>query len=230
MHAANDLQRALCGWQLFARRSASSGPFTALFNPHAPITLSNALWLTQETSPALLESELSGAAALYSLEAVTPSLVVASPWRNALEPTLKRAGWHRVNRYGFAPLEPLGEGSRFRVEQVAWTQARSLAEIIATATGQAPYALALAQTLARTLEGHSRALVSYLAWDESGAACGAMIALQQERALTAFALETTAAAQAALLSRLAFDAEAQGLEAAQFVAQKEGGLELWQPS
>jgi hypothetical protein len=151
-----------------------------------------------------------------------------------LAEALQKAGFAPKARCAWRFLQtadaPLTENAT-TTEQVHWTQARALGEVLATVYDLPGYGAAVAQALARALQ-HAE-LEAFVAYHDR--AVGAMVTRSAAGALSAFVLETLSGeAHAALTARLTFEADARGLRAYTLsctpslhrALQKEG-LEVW---
>ncbi|CAA9570776.1 MAG: hypothetical protein AVDCRST_MAG86-1745 [uncultured Truepera sp.] len=204
-------------WRLLAETNVSFGRSKALVNTAAPIILSNALWYPEPESIADMGD-------FYREQGVLPSCFLSSALDDKLLQALAltNVGLSRTAQYGFNPVAA-SQPSDVSVEQVGWTQARTLGEVIAAAH-DSPYAVAVGQTLALALQLEG-ALTAFIAYD--GPPVGAMVTLTTAES-TAFVLETLSeSADAALRARLASEAQTRGKAAFVFEQTATGDLELW---
>ncbi len=162
----------------------------------------------------------------YREQSVLPSCFLSPILDDDLSQTLAltNAGFSRVAQYGFGAVTA-SHSSKVGVEQVGWAQTRTLGEVIAAKYTLSPYAVAVGQALALALQLES-ALGAFVAYD--GKPVGAMVMLEAE-SLNAFVLETLSAeADAALRTRLTFEAKTRGKKAFVFEQVETGAFELWQ--
>jgi hypothetical protein len=214
-----DYDHAFGFWRLLAESYTPLGTSKALVNTEAPILLSNALWYPEPESVAELRD-------FYNEQGVSASCVLSARLDVGLFQTLAltNAGFSRAAQYGFSPVIT-AQSSDLSVEQVSWTQARTLGEVIASVYELSPYAVAVGQSLALAMQLEP-ALEAFVAY--GGRPVGAMVTLETLEKLVAFVLETlTEAATGALRARLLFEAETRGKEAFVFEQTQTGGLELW---
>jgi len=215
-----DYDHAFRFWRLLAESYVPLGSSKALVNTEAPIVLSNALWYPEPESIAEMGDfyrEQGVAAACFLPAMLDDGLFQAL--------ALSNAGFSRTAQYGLTPIAAT-EPADLSVEQVSWSQARTLGETITEVYELSPYAVAVGQSLALAmqLEDDLTAFVAY-----EGPPVGAMVTLETPENLIAFVLETlTGAADGALRARLCFEAETRGKGALVFEQTETGTLELWQ--
>lgn len=207
-------------WRLLAETSVPFGSSKALLNESAPIVLANALWYPDaESIPEL--------APFYAEQGVIASCFLDAERDPNLLVTLAltNANFSRTAQYALEPA-PTYQDASLPVEQVSWTQARSLADVIAQRDAMADYAVVTGQTLALALQLEP-ALSAYIAYDD--APVGAMLTFETPARLLAMVLESlTPEAEAALRKRLSLEADTRGKPAFIFTETEQGGLELWQ--
>lgn len=206
-------------WRLLAESYVPLGQGKALVNPAAPFLLSNALWYPEPESVAELRD-------FYREQGISASCLVSVALDDGLLQTLAltHAGFLRIAQYDLTPVREAAAGAA-DVEQVSWTQARALGEVIAAAYELSPYAVAVGQSLALAMQLEPK-LAAFIAYN--GQPVGAMVALETDEQLIAFILEApTALSQGALRARLSFEAETRGKGAFVFAQAPVGGLELW---
>jgi hypothetical protein len=216
---AADYDHAFEFWRLLAESYTPFGNSKALVNTEAPFILSNALWYPEPGSITELRD-------FYNEQGVSASCVLSALLDDGLFQTLalSNAGFSRTAQYTFSPVSAANP-TELAVEQVSWTQARTLGEVIAEVYALSPYAVAVGQSLALAmqLENDLAAFVAY-----GGPAVGAMVTLETPEKLVAFVLESlTEGADSALRTRLLFEAETRGKGAFVFEQTQTGGLELW---
>lgn len=207
-------------WRLLAESYIPLGTSKALVNTEAPFILSNALWYPESGSITELRD-------FYNEQGVSASCVLSAPLDDGLFQTLalSNAGFSRTAQYTFSPVSATNP-TELAVEQVSWTQARTLGEVIAEVYELSPYAVAVGQSLALAMQlgGNLTAFVAY-----DGPPVGAMVTLEASEKLVAFVLESlTEGAGSALRARLLFEVETRGKEAFVFEQTETGPLELWQ--
>jgi hypothetical protein len=111
-------------------------------------------------------------------------------------------------------------------EQVSWTQARALAQVIAQRDELDAYAVITGQTLALALQLEPN-LNAFIAYDETPV--GAMLTHETPARLLGMVLESlTPDAEASLRTRLTLEARTRDKPAFVFEQAEEGALELWQ--
>ena len=207
-------------WRLLAETSVPFGSGKALLNESAPIVLANALWYPDaESIPEL--------APFYAEQGIRASCFLDAERDPNLLITLAltNADFSRTAQYALEPA-PKGQHASLPVEQVSWTQARALAEVIAQRDDLSDYAVVTGQTLALALQLEP-SLSAYIAYDD--VPVGAMLTLETPTRLLAMVLESlTPEAEEALLERLALEADIRGKPAFVFTQTEGGGLELWQ--
>lgn len=207
-------------WRLLAETSVPFGTGKALLNPNAPVILANALWYPDaenisELAPFYAEQGVRGSCFLDT--ARDPDLFITL--------ALTNANFSRTAQYALLPVQA-GQDSSLPVEQVSWTQARTLAEVIAQHDELDEYAVVTGQTLALAMQLEP-ALSAYVAYDEIPV--GAMFVLEHSERLLAMVLAfLNPEANDALKTRLLQEAKTREKPAFVFVQTEEGTLELWQ--
>ncbi len=128
-------------WRLLAEIYTPLGSSKALVNTAAPIVLSNALWYPEPESIAELHD-------FYGEQDVSPSCFLSAELDDGLrQMALSNAGFLRTAQYGFTPVDAVKTGA-LAVEQVSWSQTRTLGEVIAVNYALDLYAVAVGQVLA----------------------------------------------------------------------------------
>lgn len=216
-----DYDRAFGFWRLLAETSAPVGPGKALFNTSAPFIMSNALWYPEPESIAELRD-------VYDEQYVSPSCVLSASLDRDLHQTLafSNAGFSRVAQYGFDSVVTSSE-SDLEVEQVSWAQTRTLGEVIAAVYDLNAYAVAVGQALALALQLEPT-LSAFIAYEGDSKPVGAMVTRSDPATVTAYVLSALSPeADAALRTRLVFEAETQAKRAQVFEQTQTGAFELW---
>jgi hypothetical protein len=215
----NDYDDAFTFWRLLAETSVPFGSGKALLNESAPIVLSNALWYPDAESIAELR-------AFYAEQGVTASCFLDTARDTDLFTTLAltNANFTRTACYALLPL-PEMRTSPLVTEQVSWTQARALAQVIAQRDELDAYAVITGQTLALALQLEPN-LNAFIAYDETPV--GAMLTLETSARLLGMVLESlTPDASKSLRTRLTLEARTRDKPAFVFEQTEEGALELW---
>lgn len=216
----NDYDDAFTFWRLLAETSVPLGTGKALLNESAPIILSNALWYPDAGSIAELHT-------FYAEQGVTAScfLDIARDADLLTTLALTNANFSRTACYALLPL-PEMQVSPLPTEQVSWTQARALAEVIAHRDDLDEYAVVTGQTLALALQIEPN-LNAFIAYDETPV--GAMLTHETPARLLGMVLESlTPDASKSLRTRLTLEAKTRDKPAFVFERTEEGTLELWQ--
>lgn len=210
-------------WRLLAETSVPFGTGKALLNESAPIILSNALWYPDaESIPELraFYDEQGISASCFLDTARDPDLLVTL--------ALTNANFSRAACYALLPLTET-DASPLMTEQVSWTQARALAEVIAQRDELDDYAVVTGQTLALALQVEP-SLNAFIVYSDKPdeKPVGAMLTLETPARLLAMVLEAlTAGAETSLRARLALEAQTRQKPAFVFERTEEGTLELW---
>lgn len=216
----NDYDDIFTFWRLLAETSVPFGTGKALLNESAPIILSNALWYPdRESIPEVRD--------FYAERRIFPSCFLDTARDPDLFTTLAltNTNFSRSACYTLRLLTET-EASPLPTEQVSWTQARVLAEVVAEQDELDDYAVATGQTLALALQVEP-ALSAFAAYGDK--AVGAMLTLETPTRLLAMVLQTlTPEAETSLKNRLVFEAETRQKPAFVFERSEEGTLELWQ--
>jgi hypothetical protein len=210
---------AFAFWRLLAESYVPLGQGRALVNTAAPFIFSNALWYPEAESVAELRD-------FCREQGISASCALSVALDDGLFGTLAltNAGFSRTAQYDLTPIREAAAGAA-DVEQVSWTQARALGEVIAAAYELNPYAVAVGQSLALAMQLEPK-LAAFVAYE--GRPVGAMVTLETDEQLVAFILEALSApSQGELRARLSFEAETRGKGAFVFAQAQTGGLELW---
>lgn len=186
-------------WQTLADASARLPGGVALVNPHVPLLLSNAAWYPKP-------GHLAGLADWYAQHDVPLALIVPHERDNELDTMLAEGPLGLEHPFYLRPPKTDNTDPAIVVEQISWTQTRTLGDFLCAHYGVPSYGVGLANTLARAMQQRPD-ITAFAAYDADDQTVGALVTFEADDAL----IGMFCVGRGGLEPRLSFEADSRTL-------------------